>query len=149
MKRPFEIWMLIALLLILSIGALYGGGLLILSPDGALLGINPSFLNTSIFTNYRIPGYILFVLIGVFPMTIIFGLLMKPKLNLFSFLNFFTDKHWSWTFSIYSGIITITWIIMQQLLAAYFILQPIIAAIGLLIIIFTLLPRVQRFYSNH
>jgi len=48
----------------------------------------------------------------------------------------------------YSGIITIAWIIGQQLLTEYFILQPIIAAMGLAIIIFSLMPSVQDWYWN-
>ncbi len=38
------------------------------------------------------------------------------------------------------------WIIGQQLLTEYFILQPIIASMGLGIIIFTLMPAVQNRY---
>jgi hypothetical protein len=48
---------------------------------------------------------------------------------------------------VYCGIITNSWIIIQQLMAEYFILQTIIAAVGLLILIAALLPRVVRYYA--
>jgi len=35
---------------------------------------------------------------------------------------------------------------MQQLMATYFWLQPIIAAVGILIIIITMTPAVKRYY---
>jgi hypothetical protein len=63
-------------------------------------------------------------------------------------INLFADKHWSWAFAIYSGIITITWIVIQQLITNFFVLQPIITAMGLLILIFSLMPRVQKWYGR-
>jgi hypothetical protein len=147
MKRPFEIYILGLLILFISSGAIYGGGSLIISPDGSLLKMDESWLEMLPFTDFLIPGIILIMFLGVFPMVAFAGLLIKKPVSILNFLNIFCDKFWGWTFSLYSGIISVIWIVVQQLLTAYFILQPIIAGVGILIIIFCLIPRVQKYYT--
>jgi hypothetical protein len=144
MKRPFELYILCLLLLFISVGALYGGGALVLKPDGSLLGMQP-WLNEMPFPSFLIPGIVLFLLNGVFPLFTVVGLFFKPDWAFFDIVNIYKDKHWSWAYSLYSGIVIIAWIIVQQFLTAYFILQPIVAFSGLLIMIFTLMPRVVSY----
>jgi hypothetical protein len=147
MKRPFETWILIVLLVLLAINAFYGGISLMLAPDGSLLGMQPGWLEKSPFKNYFIPGFLLLLMNGVFPLLALYGLISKNR-TWFGWLNIYPEKFWGWTFSIYSGVITNIWIIVQQLMAEYFILQTIIAAVGLLILIAALLPRVMKFYNS-
>jgi len=147
MKRPFETWILYLLLALLSINAFYGGISLILAPDGSLLGMQPGWLDKSPFSNYFVPGILLTVFMGIFPLITLFGLLTKNQNRFFNLLNIYPEKNWGWTFSLYCGITTNIWIIVQQLMAEYFILQTMIAAVGLLILIATLLPRVMWHYT--
>jgi hypothetical protein len=147
MKRPFEIYILIFLLLFLSFGAIYGGGSLIAAPDGSLLKMEETWLDKLPFPDFLIPGIILFLFLGIFPLVGLTGLFFRKENRILNSINIYNDKFWGWTFSLYTGIISVVWIIVQQLLTAYFILQPIIAAVGLLVVIFTLMPRVQKFYS--
>ncbi len=147
MKRPFETWILIVLLAFLAINAIYGGISLMLAPDGSLLGMQPGWLDKSPFKNYLIPGFLLLLMNGVFPLLAVFGLITKNQNKLLNKLNIYPGKYWGWTFSVYSGIITNIWIIVQQLIAEYFILQTIFSAVGLLILVAALLPRVMRFYN--
>lgn len=146
MKRPIEVYVLCLLLLFVSVGALYGGGALVLKPDGSILGMEP-WLSKMPFPNFLLPGIILFLLNGVLPLVVMIGLLYKPSVPLFNTLNLYSDKHWSWAYSLYSGVTILSWIIIQQFLTDFFILQPIIALIGLLVIIITLLPRTIRYCS--
>lgn len=148
MKRPFEARVLIFLLFILSVNALYGGVFLIIQPDGSLLGIDAEWFENMLFKNFLFPGILLILFLGIFPFISLVGLFSKRKFKKFNTLNFFPEKHWGWTYALYTGIITNIWIIVQQLFIGYFILQPIIAALGMLIIIATLLPRVQKYYST-
>jgi hypothetical protein len=134
-------------LLFLSAGAIFGGGSLIMSPDGSLLQMDPEWIELSPFPNYMIPGIFLFLFLGAFPLMALAGLFIKKPLPIFNFLNIFAEKNWGWTCTLYSGIISIIWIVIQQLLTSYFVLQPIIAGNGILIIIFCLLPRVQKYYT--
>ena len=52
----------------LGLGALFGGGALILAPDGHLLGMPVKLLAGSPFPSFLVPGIILFGLIGVAPL---------------------------------------------------------------------------------
>lgn len=146
MKRPFETWILYLLLLLLAINAFYGGFSLMLAPDGSLLGMQPGWLDKTPFSSYFIPSLLLLLMNGVLPLLALFGLITKNR-TWFRWLNIYPEKYWGWTFSVYSGIITNIWIIVQQLMAEYFILQTIIAAVGLLILVAALLPRVIRYYE--
>jgi hypothetical protein len=147
MKRPYETWILCLLLLLLAVNAFYGGTSLMLAPDGSLLGMQPGWLEKSPFNNYFIPGLLLLLMNGVFPLVTIFGLVTKNNNRFVNRLNIYKNRCWGWTFAVYSGIITNIWIIVQQLMAEYFILQTMIAAVGLLILITALLPRVQRYFA--
>lgn len=58
---------LISLLLFLGVSAIGGGGALIISPSGKLLGGLPlSILAQSPFPDFLIPGIILFTILGLF-----------------------------------------------------------------------------------
>jgi hypothetical protein len=57
----------IGLEIFLGLGALFGGGALILGPDGHLLGMPTSLLAGSPFPSFMVPGIILFTFIGVAP----------------------------------------------------------------------------------
>lgn len=146
MKRPFETWILIVLLALLAVNAFYGGISLMLAPDGSLLGMQPGWLDNSPFKNYFIPGLLLLLMNGIFPIVAVFGLITKNN-NWFGWLNIYKNRCWGWTFAVYSGIITNIWIIVQQLMAEYFILQTIIAAVGLFILVVALLPGVMHYYN--
>ena len=130
MKKPVELYLLIGLHIFLATGALYGGGSLIVTPDGSLLGLSKDWLTGTPFHSFLFPGTILFVFVGVLPLLTIFGLLRKSDSLLLDALNIYPDKYWSWSYSLYTGIIALIWIISQQLMTSYFILQPVIAATG-------------------
>jgi hypothetical protein len=61
-------WLAVVLEVFLGLGALFGGGALILAPDGHLLGMPVTLLTGSPFTSFLVPGIILFSLIGVAPL---------------------------------------------------------------------------------
>jgi hypothetical protein len=147
MKRPFEAYFIYVLLGFLSFCALYGGVSLIISPDGSLLSMNPEWITDTPFQNYLIPGILLFSFLGIMPALTLTGMLTKKNIKLLQSLNIFHDKFWAWSFALYSGIISLIWIIVQQLITDFFILQLVISAVGLLIVIFILLPGIQKYYS--
>src|ERR1700687_4815566 len=71
--RPATVWALILLQLLLGLGALFGGGSFILSPDRSLLGVPLELLANSPFTNFLVPGLLLFFCVGVFPSVVAYG----------------------------------------------------------------------------
>ncbi len=63
------------LLSFLGLGAIGGGGALIISPSGELLGGLPlSILDRSPFHDFLVPGIILFVVLGLFSCLLVFAL---------------------------------------------------------------------------
>lgn len=148
MKHYFFLYFISTLHLFISLTSLVGGGMLMLKPDGSLLGMETEWLNESPFENYLIPGFILFTLNGILPMITFIGLLLKPKWDFANLFNIYPNRYWAWTYSLYIGIITIMWIIMQQMMTQYFWVQPVIVFIGLLIIVCTMLPSVMKEYES-
>jgi hypothetical protein len=50
--------------LFVGVGAAFGGGALVAAPSGAFLGIPLEFLEGTPFRSYRIPGIVLFLVVG-------------------------------------------------------------------------------------
>ena len=67
-KLPGIARLAIVLEISLGLGALFGGGALILGPDGHLLGMPTTLLAGSPFPSYLLPGIVLFTLVGVAPL---------------------------------------------------------------------------------
>jgi len=140
--------LLIFLLGFLSLGAFYGGIVLIISPDGSIFGMPLELLNNSPFKNYLVPGIILLVTFGIFPVYVIYGLLKKPDNKFFNRLNLLYDYHFAWTFAVYTGIAQIIWINTQTLiLNAVDIIHTIYAGLGILIVCIALLPQTRKNYK--
>ena len=133
--------------LFLGINGLVGGTLLIIKTDGSLLGMQPDWLKNSPFTSYLIPGLLLAFFLGVLPLLTFIGIISKSVWRVTNVFNIYRNKHWSWAFSIYTGITAITWITIQLVLTQYFWIQPVIIFIGLFIIIISLLPVVMKHFE--
>ncbi|WP_422122370.1 hypothetical protein DHX103_11220 [Planococcus sp. X10-3] len=150
-KRPASVKFLIFLHLFLAAGALAGGFGMIFSPaiEDNSLGIPVSYLENDLFSNLLIPGLLLFTVLGVFPLVIAYFLFSKKPFKLGQALNVFRDKYWSWGFSLYVGFAVIIWITVQV-----YLLQMVVGfhlfymAYGLLLLIATLWPNVQRHYMT-
>lgn len=147
MKKPVTIYILGFLLLFLCINGLTGGLLLMLKPDGSLLAMQSDWLSNSPFRTFTFPGLLLLFFNGVLPGITFLGMVTRKAFPFMQKTNIYKDKFWAWSWSLYCGVITISWIIIQQLLTNYFILQPIVASLGLLIVILTLIPSVQKYYQ--
>ena len=147
MTRPFFLYLLFVPHLFLGISATAGGGLLLLKPDGSLLGMDPGWLDNSPFNTYLAPGLILLIVVGLFPLFTFVGLLLKPGWRWANIFNIYHDRHWAWTYSLYSGIITIIWITVQLVMTQYFWLQPVMIFTGLMIILLTLTPPVMKRFT--
>lgn len=148
MIRSVFLYPLILLHIFLGIGAAAGGGMLILKPDGSLLGMSLDFLANTPFDSYLIPGFILFILNGLFPLFTCVGLIFKPDWKWANALNLYPNRHWAWSYSLYTGIIIITWITIQLTITQFFWLQPVMIFTGLFIIIFTLTPAVMKSFEH-
>jgi hypothetical protein len=139
---------LIALLGFLSLGAFYGGIVLIISPDGSFFNMPSELLSNSPFKSFLIPGIILLTTFGIFPIFVIYGLIKKPESIIFNKLNLLYDYHFAWTFAVYIGFEQIIWINFQTLIFnSVDIIHTIYSSLGIIIICIALLPQTRKDYK--
>jgi len=134
----------------LSIGAIGGGAVLIISPSGELMGLPVSSFKNMPFNSFLIPGIILFLVLGLVPLLLIIALLKKPESKLAEQFNVFKDMHWSWTYSIYIAITLICWIHIQLIFlqSGVFWLHTFYMFYAIVIIIIALLPQIRNLYKK-
>lgn len=147
-KKPVSCKLLIFLQVFLGLGAVFGGGAFIIDPSGELIRMPITLLEPSPFTNYLIPGVILFVILGILPLVIAYGLVTRKDCKIAALLNIFQHMHWAWTFSLYMGFTLIIWISVQMyLINLVETVHLVYIGLGLLIQAVSLLPSVQKFYE--
>lgn len=145
--RPFVVSLLIWLQILLGLQALGGGGAFLLAPDGHLIQMPLSNLKNSPFTDFLIPGLLLFVFLGIYPVVIGFGLWNRPAWRLLNALNPFKRFHWSWAGSLAAGAIAMIWIVVQIQMVQLSFLHIFIFAWGAVLVLLTLLPKVRQYYQ--
>lgn len=151
-SKSAEVYILIIAVALEAIGAIYGGISLMNDPSGESIRLPVTLLEGTLFSSFLIPGIILFLLLGFFPLFLIFPLIFKPNWPIINGLNIYKSYHWSWTYSIYTGIILCIWINIQiMVLSTGYVLQGACGLFGVFIVILTLLPNVKRYYriQNH
>ena len=140
---------LIFLLGFLGFGAIGGGGVLIVSPSGELMGMPLSIIQNSPFINFLIPGMILFTVLGIMPVILMYALIKKPKWQLPEFLNVFNDMYWAWSYSVYTGLALMIWIQTEMIIMkTVHWSQSLYMGIAILLLFVTLLPRVRLIYKK-
>lgn len=140
----------LSLLSFLGLSAIGGGGALIISPSGKLLGGLPlSILERSPFNDFLVPGIILFVVLGIIPSLLVLALLKKPNSVFADRFNFFKDMHWAWTFSIYVAFALIIWIQVETIyIQGVGWLQTFYMLYAIPLILVALLPKVRNLYKK-
>ncbi len=147
MKRPISSVVLICLVLFQAVSAIPSGFSMILDPKGELLGLPIQMLERAPFSDFLIPGIFLTVVLGLFPVVIIYGLITRRNPEVLQRINPYNHHHWAHTYAYYLGIILILWINMQLLFGLGFhIYHFIYSCLGVLIVIFSQLPGVRNYY---
>jgi len=150
MKTKTERNILIILLAFLGFSAIGGGGALIVSPSGKLMGGLPlSILEHSPFTNFFVPGIILFLVLGLTPILLVYALLKKPANKFAEYFNIFKDMYWAWSFSIYVAFALIIWIQVETIFVqGVGWLQTFYMLYAIPVIFVALLPQVRAIYKK-
>ncbi len=105
--------------LFVALGALPAGYLMILTPDGSRMGMNPLQLSGSPFHDFLLPGLFLFIVDGIF--------------NLISAFLSFRNSRFTGLTGLGSGIILLLWILIQvSIIGLNSILQPAFFILGIL-----------------
>lgn len=106
-----------------AVGALYGGYQLVRYPDGSALGLDPILLTHSPFTDFRIPGIILMVIIGMF--------------NLVSLFFFFIADGVAVKLLKWQGTILLIWLVIQIIMIRDInYMHAVFGLIGLMFVLF-------------
>jgi hypothetical protein len=150
MKSKTMIFAHLFLLSFLGLSAIIGGGALILSPSGKLLGGLPlSILRTSPFQDFLIPGIILFTVLGLAPCLLVFALLKKQESKIATYFNVFKDMHWAWSYSVYVSFALIIWIQVETIyIQGVSWLQTFYMLLSIPLILVALLPGVRNAYKR-
>jgi hypothetical protein len=83
---------------------------------------------------------------GIAPLLLTFGLLARPDWTLPSHLARWSGHHWSWTGTVTLGSVLLVWLAIQAALIGFrWPIQYVTAANGILILLFALIPSVQKF----
>ncbi|TGA98884.1 hypothetical protein E4665_06030 [Sporolactobacillus shoreae] len=147
-KKNISCYVLIVLHFLLGIGAFIGGGLLILAPDGSLLSMPLSLLKYSSFHSFLIPGTILFLVLGVYPLLVAIFLIIEKPFSAADVFNLYKETHWAWSHSLYIGFILIVWLTVEiYILQGIGIVHVIYMFLALAIQAVTLLPSVKGHYT--
>lgn len=135
--RPASLYLLMAVLLFQGLSAVAGGVALVADPKGNAVGMPVGLLRGSPFADYLIPGLFLLVVLGVFPLIVVYGLWWR--------------RPWSWHAVLLVGLTLIVWIVVQILVIGYAggpPLQLSYSLLGVVILALALLPRVRRHLSG-
>jgi len=146
-KTPVSVWILSILLALQSIGALFGGLALVISPSGELMQMPSSMLEGSPFPDFLIPGLVLLIVLGIFPGILSVAVIRRPQWRAFESLNLYRGIHWSWCHSLYIGIMLVVWILLEIVWVGYDILQTIYGLLGVVILVVALWPATMRSFK--
>ncbi|MEJ8306601.1 hypothetical protein [Saccharibacillus sacchari] len=145
-KRTPAVFALIVLHVFLALGAWVGGVLLIVDPSGQAIGMPLSMLERSFFPDYLIPGLLLLILFGIFPLLTAYAIYRRPDWPAIEMFNPYRNElHPAWALSLYIGFGQIIWISAQMyIMNAAYPVHMIYTGWGLAILIVTLLPSVRN-----
>ena len=147
-RRPAAVTALIVVQVFLALGALAGGAALVASPRGGIIKLPLSDLRGSPFGDFLIPGLVLFVVLGVGPLVVALALLRRPRSAALAAANPFRGRYWGWTASGVIGVGLVVWIAVEALIVPYSFLQPFYGAVGVAIIVLTLMPGARAYYRG-
>ena len=148
-RRPLGFYLLAACMLMLGVDAIYGGGSLMAEPTGQRLQWSTEMLKHTPFSDFLVPGLLLLFLFGIVPVLLFGAMLFRLDWIWVEALNIFKDKKWVWAYSLYVSIGLIIWIDIQVMMVGYFgLIQTISALYGVLLLVLTLLPGVQRYFEK-
>lgn len=145
-SRPVLVTILIFLNFLLGLGAAISGALLVIAPDGHLLQMPLSNLADAPFRSFLIPGLLLTLFIGIYPLLVAYSLWKQPSWVWPRTINPFRTMYWSWAGSLAAGVAVIIWILVQIQWVQIGFLHILYLIWGVIILVITFLPAVRDYY---
>jgi hypothetical protein len=144
--RSTSVILLLLIVAFQALGGLYGGVTLVLDPSGDLLGLPISVLDNAPFNDFLVPGLILLIVLGVFPLIVTVALWTKPNWNTMAWLERIFGEHWAWVGAGVVGVGLAIWLLVELWWVGYSALLLVYGLVAALILILTLLPSTRRYY---
>jgi hypothetical protein len=140
------VWLEVALLGLLSIGAFVGGVSFVLDPTGRALGAQLKWLEQTPVTDFLLPGLFLLLVFAIGSVLLIAGLLWRPTPGVLDRIDARLRHHWAWVGTIAMGATLVAWILYEfTLFPDRIALQPILIGLGLALIALAALPSMRRY----
>ncbi len=148
-KRPRNATALIVIMAFYSVMGLASGALVLADTSGASLGLPEDVVDSLPVGDLLLVGLWLFVVWGIVPAILCYGLLRRPMWRWTGRLNGWTGMHWSWSGTAGLLVLLYIWLAVET----YFIgfdapIQYITLIIGLMMTILCLAPGVRSYYSE-
>lgn len=143
-----EIVTLVGLLAFLGIAAIGGGVTMMADPSGSTLGMDTELLDrVPLVDDYFVPGILLTLLLGVFPLIVLAGLLWRFPMPGTAALERRLGFEWPVLAAVVQGLGVVVWIVLQLVwLPEAAAIQWVTMAVGVLIVVFAMLPAVRQRY---
>ena len=148
MRRPVSIWLLVAALVVLALGGLAGAYGFLSDPLGSGMGMADQLERLPV-PDYTLPGIFLLVVMCIFPLVLVYGLLVRPRWKSLDPLVVWSNEHWAWVGSLVLALGLALWLAIQ----AFFIgfsapIQWFTAFLGLSILVTTLVSPTREYYRR-
>lgn len=146
-KKPPLLWILFVLACFEVVSAVPYGLALSLNPSGDWVRMSTTMLAGSPFEDFRIPGLILFIVIGLGALLLAIALFRLPAWGWATRCNPWKTRHFVWSASICYGFALTTWIGVEVAMIGFDSwLQPFHFCLGLL---FATLPFMSSARAYH
>jgi hypothetical protein len=147
-KRPVTLWIAFCLACFEVISAVPYGLALSIDPTGNLVSMPVKMLMGSPFRDFRIPGLILLVVLGMGALLLAIALYRLPSWFWAARLNPCKSHHWAWTATFGYGFVLMIWIATQVILIGFDSwLQPLHFAIGLILATVAMTSPMRRYLN--
>jgi hypothetical protein len=145
-RRPLAFWLLTCLLLFQGISATPSGLMLALDPTGGMMRMPLEMLKGTPFLNFRIPGLILGIVLGLGAFFVLACLFTLPDWRWSQRVSPFKSQHWTWAASAAFGLALMIWIMVQVLMIGLgAVIQVLYFGVGLAILLLTVTPPVRKY----
>ena len=149
-RRPTLVLVLLTVVLLFTaIGGVYGGYHLLRDPSGGVLGMSLNYLDTTPFSDYTLPAFVLMFGYGFGSLVVIYGLWFRVPLPLVNTLEHMTHEHWSWDLTLALGVALILWLTYQVvMIPAFAPIQFVMYGVAILLIGLPLLDPMREYYHE-
>ena len=132
----------------LALGGIYGGASMLTDPSGKTLQME-SVLPKLPVSSFALPGVFLLVIMGILPILLSYGLIMRPAWQWADALSAWSRHYWAWTGTVGIGVILLIWLTIQGVLIGFgWPIQFVTLVNGLLILLLAIVPNIQKYYQH-